>query len=494
MLKKLLYITLSIVICFTALSLNQVKADDYIEIYTYEDLENISKDPYGSYMLMADIDMQNVEWRPIEFNGVFDGNNHTLYNLQLNRLSSKSYITLEWHRNEYDTYFASLFSKCEDAKIMNLNLINVESNITTDEHCFIAGIAGKALNTEITNCHVTGRMYLTTTNRMVGIGGMVGFGEGTVKDSSVELTAVLIDNHEDNTTEEFIGGIWATGYPTIENCYVKLDAYATTFSYAHDGGTIGMHRVYVADLAAYRHIANCTVDVTLNYFDHDKHLHRHYGAVAGESINGYLSMYDNEVISFTENKYDDYDQILEPCMCTPKVYDTEVVPFTCDEWGYTTYICLGCDYSYIDDYTPPQHIPGAWETQIEPTYDAPGLMVRKCTVCGEILEEKELQQYVYSENITLTPTSLELYYKDTTTLVYEITPFITTDHGVVWSSSDTDVAVVDEAGNVFTTGRGEATITCASVDGQSVSQCPVEVKYTFKQWLIVIFLFGWIWY
>ena len=59
MLKKILYITLSIVICFTAFSLNQVKADDYIEIYTVEDLENISKDPYGSYMLMEDIDMQN---------------------------------------------------------------------------------------------------------------------------------------------------------------------------------------------------------------------------------------------------------------------------------------------------------------------------------------------------------------------------------------------------------------------------------------------------
>jgi len=494
MLKKILCVALSITIAFTAFAITKVSAQDYIEIYTFEDLENIADNPDGSYKLMADIDMGQSDWYPMKFSGVLDGNNYTLYNLSLDNLSAQSYITVDWHHNEYETYFASLFSKCENATIMNLNLVNVEANIETDKNCFVAGIAGIAINTQIINCHVTARFSLTSTSQMVGIGGLVGFGEGYVADSTADLTAVIVDSNEDNDTEEFIGGIWATGYPTVENCSVVLDSYTTTFSYAHDGGIIGMHRVYEQGLAADRYIANCSVDVTLNYFDHNIHGHRHFGAIAGERINPYLAIYDNTITSFTENKYVDYTLTLEPCMCKPKIYDTQIVEPTCDEWGHTTYTCLGCDYSYIDDYTQPAHIEGQWETAIDATYDEPGLMVRICTVCGEVLEEKELAQSVYSQELTLTPTSLEMYYLSAEILVYEIAPLVASDHGVVWSSSDEDVVVVDEVGTVYTTGRGTATITCAAADGNTSAQCQIEVKYTFKQWLIVILLFGWIWY
>lgn len=65
------------------------------------------------------------------------------------------------------------------------------------------------------------------------------------------------------------------------------------------------------------------------------------------------------------------------------------------------------------------------------------------------------------------------------------------------SSSDPSVATVDENGNIYGAGKGNATITCTVTDefGNVVSDtCDVEVNYTFGQWLIVIFLFGWIWY
>ncbi len=491
--KKILYIVLTIAVILTAFSAIKVQAEDYVEIYTFEDLESIADNPAGSYKLMADIDMGRKEWHPFEFGGAFEGNNHTLYNLQLNTLSSESYITVDWHHNEYDTHFAALFSKCENAVIMNLNIINAEADIATDEHCFAAGIAGIALNTEIINCHVTARIRLTTTNRMIGIGGMVGFGEGTVRDSSVELTAVIIDNNPAKDTEEFIGGIWATGYPTVENCNVVLDSYATTFSYAHDGGVIGMHRVYIPGLAAYRHISGCSVDTTF-YFDHSIHGHRHFGAVAGERLNKYLEIYDNTVVNFTENKYKDYSLILEPCMCEPKEYDTEVVPFTCTEWGYTKYTCKGCGYTYTDDYTPPVHIPGEWQTLNPPTYETPGLEAVYCEVCGELLDEREIPILKYAESVMLDARSIELNYKSSGKINAEIYPVDAYNKQVQWSSSDESVAAVDNDGTVYAAGKGTAIITCASDDGAVQSQCTVTVKYTFKQWLIIIFLFGWVWY
>ena len=82
-----------------------------------------------------------------------------------------------------------------------------------------------------------------------------------------------------------------------------------------------------------------------------------------------------------------------------------------------------------------------------------------------------------------------------------ITPNITADDGaeytVKYSSSNTSIARVDDNGNVYGAKRGSATITCTVTDsnGNTVQDtCNVNVKYSFGQWLIVILLFGWIWY
>ena len=83
----------------------------------------------------------------------------------------------------------------------------------------------------------------------------------------------------------------------------------------------------------------------------------------------------------------------------------------------------------------------------------------------------------------------------------KINPSITADDGaeytVKYSSSNTSVARVDDNGNVYGAKRGSATITCTVTDsnGNTVSDsCNVTVKYSFGQWLIIILLFGWIWY
>lgn len=65
---------------------------------------------------------------------------------------------------------------------------------------------------------------------------------------------------------------------------------------------------------------------------------------------------------------------------------------------------------------------------------------------------------------------------------------------IKWESSNEKVATVDDQGNVKMTGKGTATITATSLDGEATASCTVKVNYSTVQWIIIIVLFGWIWY
>ncbi len=71
------------------------------------------------------------------------------------------------------------------------------------------------------------------------------------------------------------------------------------------------------------------------------------------------------------------------------------------------------------------------------------------------------------------------------------------NYTVVYESSDEEVAVIDEEGNVKTTGVGEAVITYTVKleNGKEITQSMgIKVVFTIRQWFIYIFLFGWLWY
>lgn len=83
----------------------------------------------------------------------------------------------------------------------------------------------------------------------------------------------------------------------------------------------------------------------------------------------------------------------------------------------------------------------------------------------------------------------------------KLTPKIDVDDGVTYTvkyeSSNPKVASVDKDGNVKALKRGNATITVTVTDqyGNEVKDtCNVTVKYSILQWIIVIVLFGWLWY
>ena len=57
---------------------------DVYEIKTAADLQQIAKDPKGDYILLSDIDMSGIEWKPIaDFSGTLDGNGKTVQNLTI---------------------------------------------------------------------------------------------------------------------------------------------------------------------------------------------------------------------------------------------------------------------------------------------------------------------------------------------------------------------------------------------------------------------------
>lgn len=116
-----------------------------------------------------------------------------------------------------------------------------------------------------------------------------------------------------------------------------------------------------------------------------------------------------------------------------------------------------------------------------------------CLLDATIHYEPKVKAKVNSVSID----DISMNYKNSAT----ITPSIDADDGVEYTisytSSNDSVARVDQNGKVTSTGKGNATITCTVTDelGNTVTDtCNVEVNYSWWQWIIVIVLFGWIWY
>ena len=98
------------------------------------------------------------------------------------------------------------------------------------------------------------------------------------------------------------------------------------------------------------------------------------------------------------------------------------------------------------------------------------------------------------ESISLDRDTLNLRYKSSASLKPALTPETADNKAVLWSSSNAKIAAVDGSGRVTGTGKGTAVITAETVDGGYKAVCRVTVSYSVWQWLIVIFLGGWIWY
>ena len=90
------------------------------------------------------------------------------------------------------------------------------------------------------------------------------------------------------------------------------------------------------------------------------------------------------------------------------------------------------------------------------------------------------------------PSAVTIQYKDA--YRFNFTSELPEDAKIIWKSSNPKVITVDENGNLKTLKRGTAVVS-ATIDGtEKTVSCTVTVKYAWWQWILIIVLFGWIWY
>jgi len=247
------------------------KENPYL-IYTVGQLDGMRYNLAAHYKLMADIDLSSIEnWEPVGdyndviFSGSFDGGEHTISNLTINRP----------YRGEVGL-FGSYQPDVEGDSIKNLTIENI--NIIGDET--IGAISGRVEYGSIYNCHSSGKIKSieNTTGGIVGYfynailsncsssvvlesnssyaGGIVGnmsdsyirhsnfsgyiAGNGDIGGICGGASLSEIDSCYNTGTihsiDEEAGGIIGSAYElTITNCYNLADIVGTDYN----GGIVG---------------------------------------------------------------------------------------------------------------------------------------------------------------------------------------------------------------------------------------------------------------
>ena len=352
-----------------------------IEIYTPEDLMKMSEDPEGSFILMADLDMTGIPWKAIDFAGTLDGNGHAILNLTLTEMGDKKPNSCDGNKKLYETAYFGLFGTLINAEVKNLKLINVRALVTIDEPCFIGGLAGYAENATITNCTVVGTLELRAFDRMFGVGGVVGYGSGKIKKCTVDVTLITTDTDANTKDEQFLGGVYATGFMNVWDCNVTIDGYTSEYGYVHNGGIVGMFMEYPLGVGKTGDISRNRVEGKITFFEANDDRRAYCKAYVGEAL---VDLYylDDNTQNFKRDERKDYSAELRPDMCANPTYTESVIAGNCNTYGYTQYTCSGCGYSYKDRYTLFTHTVSVWTEQEPATLETEGLAIGYCDGCG----------------------------------------------------------------------------------------------------------------
>ena len=535
-LKKMLIFLLCLILPCT-LTVTALATGDAVPISAAEELELLRQKPEGSFYLTADLDMAGVDWVPVAFRGTLDGGGHTIYNLCVTQVGEDRAESVDGNDKVYDTAYAGFFSTLTGAKVSNLTLQGVDIDITTEEHCFLGGIAGYIKDAEIENCSVLdARLSMTARCELaalgvnrgnVGLGGIAGFGSGYISDCDVDVTLIFDDQSGSGLrTEEFLGGVLSCGNASIQDCSVSIQGYDACRGYVHNGGLVGMYYLYDKSESS-RPISRNHVKGQITFYENNPDRRAYCEAYVGEMLS-WAGMSENSA-DFRRNELFDYSLRLGPEQCSEPQRTEEVHAPDCYEVGYTVHTCAVCGNTWRDSFTLQTHTPGDWtvvtpatETESgvrsrlcticgksleeaiiaphtpgdrgvfqEADYGVPGIYQILCTDCGEVLEEGMIPALVPVSSVTLEPAALALSYYDSARIQATVYPADATDTAVYWSSSDTGVVTVDANGTVNVVGRGTATITCVSADGYAQAACSVRVKMTFWQWVKYYIFFGW---
>lgn len=359
-----------------------------VEIYSYNDLLKIREDPAGTYKLMADIDLSEVIWEPLDFQGTFDGNGYAILNATINQVTSHTRKTYDGNRIEYDTCFSGFFGILEDATVSNLKLLGIKTSVKTDDPCFAGGVAGFLQNSRISDVEVSGEVSLYTTGECFGVGGIAGFGNGEIENSVSDMTLICVDQDADNLDEQFMGGAYAAGYIDLNKNEIGIHGYDSDHGYVHNGGLVGMYILYQNDEEYQGYITNNKVTGGISFFEDNEDRRAYCEPFIGEVMNWTFVDNGNEE-EFAPDEHFEYDVDLMPHYCDAPTYQDVITPATHTDYGYTTHNCTICgEYSYVSDYTAPEHVVEEWTITTEPTDTEEGIQQGSCTECGAVVFER----------------------------------------------------------------------------------------------------------
>ncbi len=153
-----------------------------------------------------------------------------------------------------------------------------------------------------------------------------------------------------------------------------------------------------------------------------------------------------------------------------------ITPAECEKDGEQIRRCTICNL-ILDTETIPglEHEYGAWEITKEATTEYEGERKRECSLCGHIeygviakLEKIEPNGAQFKEDqITMTV-------GDVKSLEVTFEPEDVTETDITWSSSNKEVATVDEYGSVTAKAKGDVVITATTINNISIS-CNITV-------------------
>lgn len=399
--RKIFMIFMLALLLLCAMAIPASAEESPIEIHTAEDLQAMAQNPAGSYILMKDLDMAGIPWKSLDFTGKFDGNGYAILNLFLSQPSEETPDSCDGNRKLYETQYVGLFGTLKNAEVKNLKLINVRGLVETDFPCFLAAIAGYCEESTISGCTVTGNLELRAHDRMFGIGGIAGYGSGTIENCVTDVTLICTDTDATTRDEQFLGGAYATGYMDVIDCDITLDGYISEHGYVHSGGLVGMWMQYPLGMKTCRKIVDNVVHGKITFFEDNTDRRAYCAAHVGEMLVSVYEMHHN-LQYFKRDERKDYSVELRPEMCPDPVYTETVMEPGCDTFGYTSYRCQTCDYSYTDNYRLFAHSVTDWTELEAPTIEKTGLQEGNCDLCGAV-EQQILETLPPQPTQTLPP-------------------------------------------------------------------------------------------
>ena len=244
---------------------------------------------YGCFQLTADIELNDCAgfeawdenppanvWTPIGyywgFDGVFDGNGHTVSGLYINQASAKD-------TNDRMMEDFGFFGK-NSGEIRNLNIKNAFIHPVKGETSLDAGILAGSNSGSISGCAVEGVVICVGYDH----GGVAGGNYGVIADCS--FAGKLIER--EGSSGAAIGGIAGSG-GTIRNCSVSAQIICEktddSMLCAGMGGIAGYAGAFTAD----EYIENCT-------FEGEIHSGNYAGGIVGHAGAGSLNDDDTKTI------------------------------------------------------------------------------------------------------------------------------------------------------------------------------------------------------